>query len=358
MTVEQIRRLYDKPYNVLKKILITRHACTKPKRYGDPKFPLTAEQKAAIKAFYKPYGGAKLLFHRFYAEKTGNFSPYYLPTDIYLNKVDDYFNDRAAGVVMDNKCYYPLLFAGVPQPETVAMRINGFWYDASRTPLTADALRDRLHTEEAVFVKVATSSFGGKGVFYIAASDGDMYEELQRGTASVRADIIIQRPLSQHEGLNTINASCVNTIRILSLLTKDSVKIYSAVLRMGVAGSKVDNTSSGGFTCGITEQGTLKKYAYRPTGERFPVHPTSGVVFEGYVVPGFEAAKALVKQAHPMVPHFRLVSWDIAIDADGKAVMIEANLSQGGLSCHQFNNGPVFGEDTKQILDEVFARRE
>jgi len=58
-----------------------------------------------------------------------------------------------------------------------------------------------------------------------------------------------------------------------------------------------------------------------------------------------------------MVPHFRLVSWDFAINEEGHPVMIEANLNLGELDFHQLNNGPVFGEDTKKILDEVFGKK-
>ena len=71
---------------------------------------------------------------------------------------------------------------------------------------------------------------------------------------------------------------------------------------------------------------------------------------------GFEKAKELVKKAHPMVPHFKLVSWDIAIDEDEKPILIEANLAKGSSEFHQLNNGPLFGEDTKKILDEVFGK--
>lgn len=37
-------------------------------------------------------------------------------------------------------------------------------------------------------------------------------------------------------------------------------------------------------------------------------------------------------------------------------VLIEANLRYGELDFHQLNNGPVFGKDTKKILDEVFGK--
>ena len=76
---------------------------------------------------------------------------------------------------------------------------------------------------------------------------------------------------------------------------------------------------------------------------------------DGYQLPGYKEACELVKRAHPMVSHFKLVSWDIAIDENGSPIMIEANLAKGSSEVHQLNNGPLFGDDTKKILDEVFG---
>ena len=55
-------------------------------------------------------------------------------------------------------------------------------------------------------------------------------------------------------------------------------------------------------------------------------------------------------------PHFKMVSWDFAVNEHGNPIMIEANLCLGELDFHQLNNGPLFGEDTKKILDEVFQK--
>ena len=64
---------------------------------------------------------------------------------------------------------------------------------------------------------------------------------------SSQDDIVIQEELHQHEALRKLNESSVNTVRVLSLLKRDGVKIYSLILRMGINGSKVDNACSGGI---------------------------------------------------------------------------------------------------------------
>ena len=167
-------------------------------------------------------------------------------------------------------------------------------------------------------------------------------------------DYIIQKIIEQHEDLNKVHSGSVNSLRIVSILMQDGVYILSSNLRMGVDSGRVDNVTAGGISCGINNDGTLKKYATSYyTGEKFEKHP-QGLIFEGYKVPSYENAIKLVIEAHPLIPHFRLVSWDIAIDKDGNPVLIEANMRKGGINLNQFNNGPLFGDLTEKVLDEVF----
>ena len=144
----------------------------------------------------------------------------------------------------------------------------------------------------------------------------------------------------------------------MSMLRKDgSVKILSSILRMGVGDSKVDNASSGGISVGIKENGQLKNVAYSNTGIRYDVHPSSNVHFEEVTIPNFEQMKELVIKLQSRFPYFRLISWDLAVDDNNEPLLIEANLCDGELDFHQLNNGPIFGEDTEAILQEVFTHK-
>jgi len=100
----------------------------------------------------------------------------------------------------------------------------------------------------------------------------------------------------------------------------------------------------------------VNREALTYTGEKRETHPSSGVRYEGFSVPSYDKAVALVKRAHPLIGHFRLVSWDIAIDRDGDAMLIEANMRKGGINLHQFDNGPLFGDLTERVLNEVFKK--
>ncbi len=316
-----------------------------------PKNVLTREQEAAVREFYAPYGKVDLGAHNFYTDKTGEFHVDYLPDDFYYCYVDQFYDDWREVRYADNKCFYRRMFTGVRQPQELASRVGGFWYTGDYQRISREALHGLLSQEPEIVMKKALGSEGGRGVYFVS---GDQWQDVEK---KIPCDIVIQRPFRQHPAMAAINSSSVNTIRILSLLTQEGAKVYSAILRMGVGGSRVDNASSGGITCGITEEGKLRKYAYTASGIRYESHGDSGLVFEGYALPGYGKCVEAVKRLHEQVSRFRLVSWDFSVDPDGEPVLIEANLSYGQLDFHQLNNGPLFKEDTHKILQEVFAKK-
>ena len=353
---ERGERLYEKLYDNVRRISAQQRRIKEFKKKTS-KGVLSAEQVAQVKAFYAPYKKPNLVFHRYFTEKTGVFSPEYLPQDLYVGYIDPYLNDIRAAKYLDNKCYYGALFHSIPQPKLIAKRVNGIWLNDEDEVLASEDLAQVLNDERnGFFVKESQVSAGGFGVTFVASS-GNAAEKTLEIASKFNTDITVQRGIVQHADLAKINESSVNSLRIYSVLGKDGkVKIYSAVLRMGLGGSKVDNYASGGISCGITEDGRLRQYAYNKIGEKMETHPTSGLTLQGYVIPSYDRAVRMVHKAHPMIPHFRSVSWDIAIDLEGNPLLIEANLCRGGIDLLQLNNGPLFGEDTTKILKEVFGR--
>lgn len=332
------------------------HKRTK-RHYTHNRHLLTKAQKREIAAFYAPWCKVHMAEHTFYTEKTGLFSPLYIPDGIHYTRIDRFFNDWRLAQRLDNKCLLPRLLPGVPMVRDIAYRISGFWQTAADyQALTTDALYELLQQEDEVVIKLACDSYGGHGVRFVKTAD------LQRETfmelfCSPKHDYVIQAALKQSSTLARLNPSSVNTIRIISLLGKDGkVTIYSSVMRMGIGSARVDNASSGGVVAGICADGRLKPFAFSVKGEKYnKVHPGSGVAFEDIVIPHFEQVQDLAVKAHPMLPPFRLLSWDIALDENDSPILIEVNMSSGELDFHQLNNGPLFGEDTAKILAEVFC---
>ena len=314
---------------------------------------LTREQEKAVRDYYYPFKVSTLL-HREMLDVTGEFRPEYLPSEMFYAYLDGRFNSRERSVGLENKCLFPKLYPGIPQPASVAYRMNGFWLSPDYAPMEWEEVLSAVEQKDELFIKQADDSFGGAGVRHLSAkkSGGSLRGAFADAVNEMRGDVIVQRAIRQHADIAAINPSSVNTFRICSMLTEGGVRLLGAILRFASGDQSVDNFTSGGLACGVDENGRLKKFAYSSTG-RFEVHPSSGIRFEGYQLPSFDKAAALVKKAHPMLPYFRLVGWDIAISEDGEPVMIEANLCSLGIAAIQMVCGPLFGADTKRIVTEA-----
>lgn len=346
------RLLSERSYKTRREFLVGRVTSRLNNLSGDTSSALTSTEKKEIDDYYRRFGlqPSTHNFHEFYKRVTGKFSPEYLTEDLYYHKIDRYFNDWDAAKYLDNKTLYRILFPDVPQPELLVFRQNGFWFDSAGQPMTESAMQGIVGKEEYLFVKAARESYGGHGVKYLRGKDVADY------TTEYKEDVVIQKPLRQSALLAQINPSSVNTVRILTLLRKDgSVRICSKILRMGIGSAKVDNASSGGITVGINDDGTLKDTAYFVSGKKYKHHPTTGVKFSTVKLPSLDKAVSMVSRQANSLPYFRLVSWDIAFDETDNPVLIEANLCDGELDFHQINNGPVFGEETAEVLSEVFG---
>lgn len=340
------------------------------RKYKNSNFRLSGKQKKMIREFWKPYCRISTDWAAYYCSANGIFDPRYIPNDLYYTVIDQHFNSRKLGYGFNDKNYYSKIFDGIRQPQTLVRKINGLLFDADYKQITLDEGLRILSAYDEFICKPSQEAGSGRGIEFIKSCMQEKKEEVL-GSADYD-DYILQSLIIQHPELSMIHKSSINSIRICSLLMDDGVHILSAVLRMGSGGSRVDNATAGenarygGLTVGIKEDGTLKKYGYTYyAGEKVDKHP-GGFLFEGFRVPSFEKAVELVRTAHPRIAHFRLVSWDIAIDAEDKAVLIEANMRKGSINFHQFNNGPLFENVmfesmdgnmkslTASVLNEVF----
>lgn len=139
---------------------------------------------------------------------------------------------------------------------------------------------------------------------------------------------IIQEVVEQHELVNKLNPSCINTIRIITIRGKSgAINVFAASMRLGVrADSFVDNRAAGGMAVGITEDGKLKKYGFQHVefGGKSEKHPVTGVVFENYQLPYWDEVVSLVKRAHECFRGIQSIGWDVAITPTGP-ILIEGN---------------------------------
>ena len=321
--------------------------------------PITKEQKDMIKYVW---GNVKIdskwmsYFNETRIEGT-EWSPYYVPDNIQYGIIDLFYSDYRKCRIIEDKNLNNLLYAELNQPETVLRKISHpksgtIFLDKDFCILSENQVLNLL-SDGNLIVKPSIDSGGGKGVSLFLDSNNE--EDILKSIRS-HTDVIVQKVAKQHIEMESLNKSSLNTIRFVTFINKDGVHILSAVARMGNNKSHLDNASSGGLFCGINNDGTLKSTAYNLKLNKFDKHPDSGIIFKDYNIPSFEDCCNIVTSLAPKFYSFsRLISWDLAIGVDRTPMLIEANMTFGGVNIPQIANGPLYGSLTKDVIKEVFS---
>ena len=320
-----------------------------------PPWPLSEEQRADALRFLSQFSPRyrDLTWHQAYASARGRFDAGLIPEDIYFVALEAALNPRERQPVIGDKNRYDRLNLPLCVPETVARVVRGKLVGADYRPLTSQETAERVAAGQPpeVVLKPALGGMGGEGVAFLSAESLPPTLEPLLERQGIYDDWLAQRVVKQCDELAALNAGSVNTMRIMTYRSQSrGVMHVSSVLRMGRAGSRVDNKRQGGVTCGIVD-GTL-----RPTGhlgwKMIEAHPDSGVRFEGFHVPSYREALAACLSGHEAIPAMDLISWDIAIDCEGRPTLIEFNTHHQGIQMHQMENGPL----PPEIVAEWAAR--
>lgn len=181
--------------------------------------------------------------------------------------------------------------------------------------------------------KSAADSAHGKGVGVYKVDDIVEFG----GTKTKISDILscgkmvlFESLIKQTEQISRINMSSVNTIRMMTALyPNQEVKMIAAFIKIGRAGSCVDNAGSGGnVDCAINlETGELYNALQFNSWENvFPIerHPDSGVELNGLIIDNWREIKRIVMGWQAQIPYLKTIGWDVALTEDGP-VIVEIN---------------------------------
>lgn len=311
------------------------------------------EMRAQLRQRYGGYSCT--LWHSVYAAVSGIRSVDYLPEDIFFNVVERRLNPRLRRDTYRDKNFYDR-FNWQGLPVTVLRVINGELFDRDYRSVdlaTGLALARQSSADEFV-VKPSRETRGGFRVAFIPPAD---LEAALKPKLKRNADWIIQEPFRQHELMAALNASSVNTLRIMTIRLGAEIAVVSAFIRIGIGSARVDNLSSGSLAAGVTRDaatgaGRLGAFACDVHLKTCTNHPDHGYRFDSISLPFFGAAEKLCMDLHAAIPDLGVLSWDIAIDAKGTPGVIEFNIGRQEILTHQACNGPVF----TPYIDRVLGR--
>lgn len=318
---------------------------------------LTKQQKEEIQSFYYSMIGKKINYysHEYFYSRTGIYSKEYIPRGLYHVELVPKANMIPYRDAYADKNMIDVLFPNVKRAHTILKRMNSYFYFDNKAVSKQEAIELCSNISNAIIKPILEHS--GEGVQGLEVKNG--ITNINGLTIEKLFDLygdnfLIQERLKQHAKMNELNATSVNTLRILTYRSGMEILLIYSVVRIGRQGQVVDNQSAGGMSTIIGEDGRLGKYAFSGFTSEGIEKTDSGTVLEGFEIPSYAKAIETVKQLHFQLPYFNLIGWDIAIDEEGDPVLIEWNASPG-LSQSAF--GPGLGKYTERIIRELWPRK-
>ena len=285
---------------------------------------------------------------------TKSLDPRCIPRGIWFSDIIPHFNKPFYERQLSDKNLHNLTLPGVKRPETLFKCMDGAYYNDDLSPITWEEALARCGQKGQYIVKPTKDSFEGFDIHcFDSETDREAVKKLLDGYG--KQDYIVQKFVSQHPDLAALNPSSVNTVRFITVVLNGKAHILSSILRVGAAGNKVDNVAQGGYQCTIRPDGTLEKLAFTHINGQgtYTEQTASGVRFEGFSVPAWDALRQTALDLAVKLPFLKLIGWDLAVDEQGDVVAIEFNAQpeQNESTC-----GPSFGDLTDDVLAEVFKK--
>lgn len=326
------------------------------KAYKNSK-PISDKQKSEIRRFWKPYLNtlkARLAFDMRWFDVYNRTNVFgadlttYVPDGYYYAIIDKCLTNGIDAYTMDDKNLYDLYFHDINQPATIVRKVRGVYLDVDYNIISEDEAIEKCVNSKSVVIKPSVNAWAGKGIVFWHEEDGI---QSLRKAFSEKGSVVVQDRIKQHEFMAQFTDSCVNTMRIVTLLWNNEIHITSSVLIMGGAAAKTNHLHGGGIVCGILPNGHLREIAFDGNLNEYRQHP-NGIVFANVRIPNYDKCVALVKKLAPrMIGISKLLNWDITLDQNGEPLLIEVNLTFGGSV--QIAAGPAFGNMTVEILNYV-----
>ncbi len=170
----------------------------------------------------------------------------------------------------------------------------------------------------------------GKGIKLIRKSDISSLRKTFIELIDDYRRFLMEGFIEPADEIRALNPDSVNTVRVIAYNNGETTSIRSASMRIGRAGSFVDNAGAGGITVAIDrETGVIDSDGCDEKGFRYEKHPDTGITFKGYQLPDWEKALEVVYSVADKIEGAKYVGWDLACTSEHKWVIVEANGKTG-----------------------------
>ena len=318
---------------------------------GDFSSALTsAQQKEAAEYWGKYTKHFSPLWHEYFTAKNGRFDVRYIPEDILFTEIEPRINDARSDYGIDDKNLYKMYFPEIKHPYAVFRKIAGIYHDDDYNIISREkAIQNCVDCGDIILKPCKIRGLGG-GINFWNKSDG--VEKLTAMIDEMGDDINAQEIIKLHPALAKMNPSSCNRVRIMTYSNNEEIIDVFSMFSIGVG--ETARMEHGGVNTVIGPDGKLLKYGKDSSANIIEAHP-NGIKFDGYTIPSYDKMLDVCKKMHRKMSSFRLISWDLTLDENADPVFIEMNLHWGGIMSYQTLVGPLFGDKTDKILDEIMS---
>ncbi len=281
-----------------------------------------------------------------------------IPLPVYYSVIEPSLNNRLLISSIKDKNFYDMFMPDIETAEVVLRKINGHFYDGNYNSiyLTDELLSSILKDEKKLILKPALFSGSGRSIMKFERKNETLYSDNTiLNTLFLEKfgnDFVLQKFIKQNSYFENFNPDSNNTLRVLTYrsVKDDKVHVLHVMLRIGKKGSFLDHDNNGGVTILIHEDNSLNDFACDIYGNH--VETFNGIKFsEHEKVPFIEETTEMAKKIATKVFYGRILAQDFTIDPEGNPLLLEINCWGNGISQYQMQNGSVFKEFTKEVLD-------
>ena len=245
---DKLKKMYDDFFENLSNLSKECFRIDSRELFSENVKELTPEQEKKIYDYWKQFtDDFEIAYHKYYIDRTGKFDVRFIPDDLFVGYIDGYLNNRAIEPGIADKNYFDMYLRGFKMPTTYLHLINGVYEDSNYNIISKDDAINILCDKENIRIKPSMASYGGKNVeFLVKPTREDIINYLNNITCK---NLIFQETVKQSKETAKLHPSSLNTIRVMTLLLDNEIKVLPSAFRMGVGNSKVDNASFGGIYC-------------------------------------------------------------------------------------------------------------
>lgn len=296
--------------------------------------------------------------YRFFSHYVGPCADI-VPENIGRSFIESKLNPVQMRGYYEDKNMFPFICGKENVPHSIICRMNGGKLLDENLNQLNSSFANYLIGFDRLILKPSVGSSSGRGVMLFSLQDDGSFISSEGLVLSkeflyeYNENFVLQAAVKQHPDMSYFCSTSVNTIRLAVYRSwkDEQPHVLAAVMRVGKNGAFVDNAHAGGMFVGIdVNSGEVGKKLFDQYGNSCDQWNGLDYTVKKYI-PCWADVIKLAKDVSSKVKHHRLLALDLAIDINGKPILIEYNLRGFSYWLFMFTNQKPLGDFTDEIID-------